>query len=161
QALTTLYSLIGLIAVIAFSLAAETLRLYRSWRTGYPSLLVTYTFLSWISAIFVVSIFLFFSKSSVELSRLVIGFWFVATTMVLIGWRLIFRVILFKRRRSGLNTRKVAIIGLTESGVRLATEFAKHPEIGFSLKAFFDDRDNQRLPTKFRNKLEGNIKKRD
>lgn len=155
--LTNLYLLNGLIAVVAFSLSAETLRLYRSWRTGFPSQLITYTFYSWVSAVFFVSIFLFFTKTSDELSRLVIGFWFTSATVTLVSWRLIFRLVLFKRRREGFNTRKVGIIGLTSSGVRLATEFAKYPETGFTLGAFFDDRDNSRLPSKFRHKLAGDI----
>jgi len=159
QTLDYLYVLVGLIASVSFSLCAETIQLYRSWRTGFPSRLITCTIFSWFFAMFVVSIFFFFSMSSVELSRVVIGFWFVSSTIVLVGWRIIYRFILFKRRREGFNSRKVAIIGLTASGVELATEFALRPEMGFTLKAFFDDRDNQRLTTKFRNTLGGDIKK--
>lgn len=154
---SNLYILNGLIAVIVFSLSAETMRLYRSWRTGFPSQLITYTLYSWLIAVFTVSVFLFFSKTSIELSRLVIGFWFATSMVVLVSWRLAFRLVLFKRRRQGHNTRKVAIIGLTESGTRLATEFAKHPEMGLTLSAFFDDRDDSRLPAKFRHKLSGDI----
>jgi len=152
------YIILGLIGSISFLIFAENIHLYRSWRTGYSSRLVLYTFLSWFFAVFVVVIYLFFSKMSDELSRLVIGFWFIGSTVGLIGWRMLFRLYLFKRRRKGLNARKVAIIGLTPSGVRLASEFAAHPETGFVLSAFFDDRDNNRLASKFKNKLEGDIK---
>ena len=153
------YIILGLIGSISFIFFAESIRLYRSWRTGSSSRLSLYTFLSWFFAVFIVVIYVFFSQTSVELSRLAIGSWFIVTALSLVGWRMLFRLYLFKRRRKGLNTRKVAIIGLTSSGVRLATEFANHPEIGFTLSAFFDDRDNVRLTSnsKFFSKLQGDI----
>ena len=153
------YIILGLIGSISFIFFAESIRLYRSWRTGSSSRLSLYTFLSWFFAVFIIVIYLFFSKTSVELSRLAIGSWFIVTALSLVGWRMLFRLYLFKRRRKGLNSRKVAIIGLTSSGVRLATEFANHPEIGFTLSAFFDDRDNVRLTSnsKFFSKLQGDI----
>jgi len=154
------YIILGLIGSISFIIFAESIRLYRSWRTGSSSRLSLYTFLSWFFAVFIIVIYLFFSKTSVDLSRLAIGGWFIGCSLSLVGWRMLFRLYLFKRRRKGLNTRKVAIIGLTTSGARLATEFATHPEIGFTLSAFFDDRDNQRLSSnsKFTSKLQGDIK---
>ena len=153
------YIILGLIGSISFIFFAESIRLYRSWRTGSSSRLSLYTFLSWFFAVFIVVIYVFFSQTSIELSRLAIGSWFIVTALSLVGWRMLFRLYLFKRRRKGLNTRKVAIIGLTSSGVRLATEFANHPEIGFTLSAFFDDRDNVRLTSnsKFFSKLQGDI----
>lgn len=159
QKISNLYALVGLVGVISFSLSAETLQLYRSWRTSFTSRLPLYTILCWFMAVFAVTIFMFFSKSSEDLSRLVIGFWFVSSTFVLVGWKLTFRFVLFRRRTLGYNTRKVAIIGLTSSGVQLANEFALHPETGFSLEAFFDDRDDQRMSSEYRNMLSGNIEK--
>ncbi|MCP4326587.1 MAG: undecaprenyl-phosphate glucose phosphotransferase [Alteromonadales bacterium] len=151
------YIMIGLIASISFFLFAESIHLYRSWRTGLSSRLALYTFLSWVSAVFAVTIYLFFSKTSIELSRLVIGFWFLFSALSLVTWRMLFRLFLFKYRRQGMNTRSVAIIGLTNSGVRLANEFVNHPETGFTLDAFFDDREIERLPDEYRSNLEGGI----
>ncbi|MCP5079990.1 MAG: hypothetical protein GY951_18335 [Psychromonas sp.] len=151
------YIIIGLIASISFFLLAESIQLYRSWRTGFSSRLALYTFFSWGVAVFAVTIYLFFSKTSVDLSRLVIGFWFVLTAFSLVIWRMLFRLYLFKRRRQGLNTRKVAIFGLTNSGVRLANEFVNHPETGFSLDAFYDDREVERLPADYRDSLQGGV----
>jgi len=151
------YIIIGLIAALSFFLTAETIQLYRSWRTSFASRLLLYTFVSWIVAISVVTSYLFFSKDIGELSRVVIGSWFLLTTISLIGWRILFRLFLFNRRRKGLNIRSVAIIGLTETGERLASEFVCHPETGFVLSAFFDGRSAPRLPTKYHSDLKGNI----
>jgi len=151
------YLIIGLIASLSFFLVAESIGLYRSWRTGFSSRLALFTFFSWSIAVFVVIAYLFFSSVSVELSRFGIGMWFIASAIILVSWRMFFRLYLFKRRRQGLNTRNVAILGLTESGVRLANEFVNHPETGFVLDAFFDDREPERLPSKYSDELQGSV----
>lgn len=156
-AVSDTYIMLGLIASISFFLFAESIQLYRSWRTGFSSRLVLCTILSWGGAVFAVVTFLFFSKTSVEISRVVIAFWFVGTTLALITWRLIFRLYIKKLRIRGINTRKVAIFGLTDTGIRLANEFVNHPETGFMLEGFFDDRDVLRLPKKHQGDLQGMV----
>jgi len=41
------YIIVGLVGSLSFILFAESIRLYRSWRTGSSSRLSLYTFLSW------------------------------------------------------------------------------------------------------------------
>jgi len=151
------YIIIALLGSLSFLLVAETIGLYRSWRCGFSFELALFTFFSWLAAIFVVTSYLFFSKMSSDLSRLVVGFWFVSTSISLISWRMLFRLYLFKRRCQGEDIRAVAILGLTESGVLLADEFVKHPETGFVLNAFFDDRETERLPINYRKNLQGSV----
>ena len=155
--LSDTYIMLGLIASICFLFFAESIQLYRSWRTGYSSRLALFTILSWGCAVFGVFSYLFFSKTSVDISRVVIGFWFVTTAFTLITWRMLFRLYIFKRRRLGFNTRSVAILGLTDSGIRLANEFINHPETGFSLVGFFDDRELERLPQQYQDSLKGSV----
>lgn len=155
--ISDLYIIIGLIASITYFLFAESIQLYRSWRTSHTSRLALFTFISWLSAMFAVTAFLFFSKSSVDISRLVIGGWFMGTAFALVMWRMVFRFYLFKRRRQGANSRKVAIFGLTDTGVGLADELINHPETGFILSGFFDDRDTSRLPEKHQAKIKGTV----
>jgi putative colanic acid biosynthesis UDP-glucose lipid carrier transferase len=151
------YVVLGLLASISFFLSAESLQLYRSWRTDFTPRLALYTLISWAGGVFCVVTYLFFSKTSVDISRVVIGFWFLSTAISLVSWRLLFRLFIFNRRRNGYNTRSVAIFGLSDSGVRLANEFIDHPETGFTLKGFFDDREAQRLPEAHQKKLQGNV----
>lgn len=155
--LSNIYIVLGLMAAVSFSLFAESVRLYRSWRTGLSPRLARYTLASWIFAVFVVVTFLFFSKTSLYISRITIAIWFVACALTLVGWRMAFRQYLFSRRRKGFNTRKVAIIGLTDSGERLANEFADHPETGFTLSAFFDDRQVECADKKYHEHLKGDV----
>ena len=159
EELTNLYLVVGLIASIGFVFAADSYNLYRSWRLGEFSRVASYTFLCWVAGIFSVVIFLFFSKISLDISRLVIGFWMLFNCFALAGWRLLFYVFLFKRRRAGYYTEKVAIFGLTSSGELLADQFVNKPETGYTLAGFYDDRTDTRTESKYTEQVLGGINK--
>jgi len=110
-------------------------------------------------AIFAVVIFLFFTKTGAEISRVIIACWFAITALSLVVWRVLFRTYLFKSRCQGYNTRNVAIFGLTDSGIRLAKELVHHPETGFILKGFYDDRDCSRLSQDYISHIKGGVDK--
>ncbi|MEJ6077708.1 undecaprenyl-phosphate glucose phosphotransferase [Vibrio sp. 1-Bac 57] len=157
EQLTDTYLVVGLIASLGFAFSAESQMLYRSWRVGEFSRITSYTFLSWVAGVFSVVIFLFFSKTSVDISRVIIATWIIINCFALAGWRILFYVFLFKRRRAGFYTKKVAIFGLTSSGELLADELINKPETGFTLQGFYDDRADHRSPTKHNDCLLGNI----
>ncbi|WP_370978050.1 undecaprenyl-phosphate glucose phosphotransferase [Agaribacterium sp. ZY112] len=138
------YNIIALVANCSFLLIAETLRIYRSWRTGYASRLALYTAVSWIFACFLVVLFIFFSKVADELSRVVVGYWLLLALMLLVTWRMGFRAVLFWRRKNGRSCKRVAIFGVTKLGNRLAQQIFEHPETGFRLQAVYDDRASDR-----------------
>ncbi|WP_354622820.1 undecaprenyl-phosphate glucose phosphotransferase [Psychromonas sp. MME2] len=151
------YSLVSLIASIVYLLLAENNQLYHSGQTRFYSRLTLNTFLCWLFAIFAVTTYLFFTKTGTDISRVVIGLWLVLTSFGLIGWRYFLHLYLCKYRSLGFNLRKVAIIGLTDSGIRLADELTERMEIGCTLTAFFDDREVERLSTKYIDFLGGSI----
>ncbi len=64
------------------------------------------------------------------------------------GWRYVFALFLVKVRTKGYNSRRVAIIGLTSGGQRLAQQILDHPETGYRLTAMFDDRTPERIEKK-------------
>ncbi|RBW47711.1 undecaprenyl-phosphate glucose phosphotransferase [Psychromonas sp. B3M02] len=151
------YLVVGLIASIGFLFAAESYQLYRCWRLGEFSRIASYTFLCWVAGVFCVVIFLFFSKTSLDISRLIVGLWIVFNSIALAGWRFLLYLFLYKRRQAGFYTRKVAIFGLTQSGVLLAEQFINKPETGYILTGFYDDRADTRSPTKYKEHLLGGI----
>lgn len=157
--LTDTYLVVGLIASIGFVFSAESQLLYRSWRIGEFSRIVSYTFLCWVAGVFSVVVFLFFSKTSTDISRVIIGMWILVNCITLAGWRLLFYVFLFKRRRAGFYTKRVAIFGLTSSGELLAEQLINKPETGFTLVGFYDDRGDARTTMKHYEHLLGNINK--
>ena len=159
EQLTDTYLVVGLVASIGFAFSAESQLLYRKWRIGEFSRITSYTFLCWVMGIFSVVIFLFFSKTSTDISRVIIGTWIIVNCFALAGWRLLFYVFLFKRRRAGFYTKRVAIFGLTSSGELLAEQFINKPETCFTLVGFYDDRGDARSSMQYHEHLLGTINK--
>ncbi|WP_204378484.1 undecaprenyl-phosphate glucose phosphotransferase [Agaribacterium haliotis] len=151
------YNIIALVANCSFLLFAESLRIYRSWRTGFASRLALYTFVSWFFACFCVVLFIFFFKIAEDLSRIVVGMWLVLTVFLLVAWRMAFRAYLFHRRSQGYNCRRVAIFGMGELGERLAAQILSHPETGLRITAVYDDRSASRLNPEYASLLSGTI----
>lgn len=157
ETITYLHIIVGLIAWIGFSFAAESNNLYRSWRIGEFSQIANNAFLCWIVGLFLVIIFLFFSKTSSDFSRLVAGVWILFNCIALAGWRVLFYMYLFKRRRAGFHTKKVVVFGLSTSGELLADQLINTPETGYVLTGFYDDRANSRAESKYLDLLKGGL----
>ena len=151
------YFVISLIACITFFLTAESFALYRSWRAGFFKEIAFYTSLSWGLAAAAVLTYLFFTKQSTDFSRVTIFIWFILAFTSLVGWRFLFSRFLAKIRAKGLNTRSVAIIGVTKSGKRLAQQILDNPETGYRLTAVFDDRVPERIEKTYHAWLKGTI----
>ena len=152
------YLIMSLVCIITFTFVAEAFSLYRSWRDGYFKQIIFYTFISWTVSITLVLFYLFFTKSSVSFSRVIIAIWFTLTFVGLLGWRYVFSIFLKKMRLKGYNSRNIAIIGLTNSGQRLAQQVLEHPETGYRLTAIYDDRALDRIDSTYHVYLDGNIK---
>ena len=149
--------LLALIGVVSFALVSESFTLYRSWRVGSFKEMSFYTFLSWNISIAVVVIGLFLFKASDDYSRVVIGTWYLGVLFSLVAWRGLFKMALASVRAKGYNTRRIALFGLSEKGIRLAQEAQQNPEIGYRLDAVFDDRSIDRLDDNYHNLIQGNV----
>lgn len=152
------YFELSLVASLSFLVTAESFALYRSWRAGFFKEIVFYTLISWAVASIFILIYLFFTKTSAEYSRIAFTLWFGSTFTMLIGWRYGFTKLLECARLSGYNTRSVAILGLTPGGVRLAQHIFDHPETGYRIRGIYDDRVKDRLDPAFHGWLRGSIK---
>jgi putative colanic acid biosynthesis UDP-glucose lipid carrier transferase len=146
-----------LISIACFSITAEMLLLYRSWRDGFFKEIIFYTFCSWMLACVVILLYLFLTQTGMEFSRGVISVWFVLTAFLLVLWRSFVGLFLRHIRRKGMNTRNVAIFGLTNEGEKLANEILANPQSGYRLTAIYDDRLPERLPETYRGLLHGNV----
>ncbi|MFC3093297.1 undecaprenyl-phosphate glucose phosphotransferase [Alteromonas sediminis] len=151
------YLLLSLTANITFAIAAESNALYRSWRSGFFKQLIFYTFVSWGVAVTAMLLLMFFSKTSETYSRVAIALWIGMGGLALISWRTLFGIFLTHMRKKGHNTRSVAIIGMSEAGIRLAHEINYRKETGYRVEAFYDDRGQDRLDNTFADKLVGDV----
>ena len=136
---TLLYSTTALIACSVFTLAGESLGMYRSWRASTATRMVLTTAGVWCLTVVIMLALGFFAKVSESVSRVVMGSWFLATLFGLMSWRLVLRQILRYMRSKGYNSRTAAIIGMSDSGIRLRDQMVNHPDIGIRFKGFYDD----------------------
>jgi putative colanic acid biosynthesis UDP-glucose lipid carrier transferase len=146
-----------LVEIILFSIVAEMFALYRSWRNGFFKEIVFYTLLSLGFSYLLIFIYLFFTKTSTDYSRVAMGLWFIFSSFFLVTWRALFGRFLRKIRAKGFNTRSVAIVGLTEIGKKLAQEILENPETGYRLSAIYDDRSPDRIEKTYHAWLKGKV----
>lgn len=151
------YVLLALIATISYSFFAELFVLYRSWRAGTLKEMLFYTATSWLLTILPVVLYLFFTKESENFSRVVLGSWFITVLLCLCIWRSVFRLILFSMRQKGMNTRSIAVLGLTNKGLQLIKEVEDHKEIGYKLTAVYDERTKERIDENYADFYQGGL----
>lgn len=126
------------------SYLGESLQLYRVLRAGQFTVRIMLWIVVLSISICVVFFIIFLIKESNTYSRMTIVLWYLISLFTIIGWRLIFRRIKHSRYSKGLNLRKIAIIGLTESGLELHKQIALHQELGLKCIGFFEDRNDDR-----------------
>lgn len=151
------YLLVLVGMLLLFSYIGESFGLYRSWRLGKFSnmcrLLVVILTLCFVLNFTVMFIF----KYTELYSRVVMVGWYLVSVILLLSWRVCVRKIKRIRRSRGFSIQKVAIIGLTETGMNLYNEIWKHDDLGFDCIGFFDDRDASRIENLEPKLIEGNI----
>ncbi|PKG98783.1 undecaprenyl-phosphate glucose phosphotransferase [Paraglaciecola sp. MB-3u-78] len=159
QNYTLYYFTLSLVGSVGFTLIAESLALYRSWRTGFLKQTVFYTIICWLFSGLIVLTYLFLSETSHDYSRVSLGLWMLSSIIMLLAWRYCFQLFLRSIRRKGYNIRNIAIFGLSEKGIRLAKEVMDNPDVGYRLVAFYDDREKSRLNEEYHDYLKGTIEK--
>ncbi len=131
-------------AVVLFLFAGEASGLYTAWRGVPLKRELLRVWVAWAGVVTTLLLIAFAVKQSAEFSR-VIGFgWFVAAPIAISAWRGTVRFSLQEARRRGRNTRRVAIVGLTEMAERVAARIREAPWLGMKLVGFFEDRSPER-----------------
>ncbi len=133
------YIIAGLCAVILFGVISRFTEIYTSW-SGRPlrdeavRVIITWT-LTFLSLIFIA----FMTKTSEQFSRIVLVSWSISTPIFIILARYGLRKIFSHFRRIGLNNRTVAIVGITENGLRFAHDLENKPEYGYHVAGFYGE----------------------
>jgi len=133
------YVIAGLCAVILFEIIGRFTEIYTSW-SGRPlrdeaiRILIT-----WILTFLSLILIAFMTKTSEEYSRLVLVSWSISTPLFIILARFGLRKVFSHFRRIGLNNRTVAIVGITENGLRFAQDLENRPEYGYHVAGFYGE----------------------
>jgi putative colanic acid biosynthesis UDP-glucose lipid carrier transferase len=107
--------------------------------------IVTHVWLAWVAVVCVLLLLGYATRLSAVYSRLTLFVWFLATppvlAVVLVALQLWYRHAIV----SSGTARLAVIAGVNELSLRLAESIRRKPELGLSLRAFFDDRSQHRL----------------
>lgn len=135
---------VTVVGLLVYSFAAESAGLYRPWRMETISHEIKDTLMAWLPVPLVLLGFWFFSKTSINYSRVAAFMWFILAPLLLCGLRLVLRTSLRIARARGRSTRRVAILGCTPDAERLARTMAELPWMGMVLHGVYDDRGEDR-----------------
>lgn len=151
------YLLVLLSLVLVYAYVGESVALYRSWRVGRFSRMLMLVILVHSACFLLIFSLLFVLKEGATFSRVVLLGWYSSSLLALVSWRISAKHVKAWRRRRGLSMQKVAIVGMTRSGMELYQEMQQHIELGFDCIGFFDDRTAERLGHGYKDLLKGSI----
>jgi len=134
------------VAILAFYLIAEATGLYRTDRGRPLTSEIARVWTCWGLVMGELLFGAFISKTSASYSRVVSLMWFALTPFALTAWRATMEVGLRELRSRGHNSRKAAVVGVSELGARIAAYLNENSWIGVQFVGFYDDRDKARLP---------------
>ena len=146
-----------LMSIIIFSVSAETLDLYRSWRTQSSRTLLQMTLFTWTITSVVIIVLAYTFPSVLTIKQDALLLWIAVSYISLMTWRLVLRKLLFILRKQHRNTRSAVILGATPSGYNLMTQLVKNEHLGIKLYGIYDDRDIDRIPSEFQKFVSGSV----
>ncbi|EWH09415.1 sugar transferase [Catenovulum agarivorans DS-2] len=145
------------IYITVYQLVAESFDIYRSWRAASLFLMMKYVSLACGGSALSLITASFFLPQWINFEHTFFVSWMGASFVLLLGWRLLLREMLFYCRKSGLNSRTAIIIGANQLGYSLANQLLANDQLGIQLQGVFDDRDESRLAHEFRNQVTGTV----
>jgi len=133
------YGLAGMAAVVSFLFLSEWHALYSSWRAASIRHEVWLIISIWLFTCLLLLALFFFSKLSIQFSRVTILAWAMTTPVALIVERVLLRYALRRFRKLGFNSRSVAIVGGGKSAAQLVDIISGAPWMGLKIDGLYDD----------------------
>jgi putative colanic acid biosynthesis UDP-glucose lipid carrier transferase len=133
------YQIAAFVSSICYHIFAHKNGLYFSWRGQSLFIEVKAVLLTWMVVLgtLLTGVFLF------DLSGYgggVMVAWAIAVPVAISFYRVSARIVLREMRRTGVNTRKIAIVGAKEPGLTLARSILQSSWMGMEIAGFFDNR---------------------
>jgi len=134
------YNLLGLTAALFYIFAAESARLYQSWRGVGFSHLLKRVLLVWFMTTLCLIFIGYLTKVTADFSRVLVTSWFFLVPILLLLWRAIFNVVLNYFRSKGYNSRQVALVGATKLSGQVIEHINSSTSMGLHVEGLYDDR---------------------
>jgi len=128
------------VILIASALAAllfPLFNVYRVWRGSSTLTEIKYLTMAWLLVGLLLAGLAFVTKSGADFSRHWMGLWFASTWVLLVGSRVVLRVILSWLRSSGFNHRHIVIVGTGEQAIVVADRLRRSTWFGLEISALF------------------------
>ena len=134
------YQVAAFVSSLCYHICAHKNGLYFSWRGQSLINEVKIVFITWLVVMGALLCVVFVFELSESYGGGVMVVWSLAVPVAISFYRVSARIILREIRRTGINTRKVAIVGAKEPGVTLARSILQSPWMGMDIVGFFDNR---------------------
>ena len=132
------------LTAICYLLASNITANYRSWKgtSFYAELGCAWT--TWMISLASIVVLGAVTQYGSGLTRWTFGLWTILSAVLLGMSRSTIRTIQANLRRRDIATRGFAIVGVTDLGIKLAENIEDSPQLGLSLRGFYDDRPEAR-----------------
>lgn len=134
------YQIAAFLSSIGYHVLAFKNGLYFSWRGQSLFQEVKTVFLTWLLVFGALLTAVFLFELDEYYGGGVMVAWSLAVPTTISFYRISARIILREIRRTGINTRKIAIVGAKEPGITLAASILQSRWMGMDIAGFYDDR---------------------
>lgn len=134
------YQVAAFVSSLCYHILAHKNGLYFSWRGQSIFQEVKTVFLTWLIVLGALLTVVFLFELNESYGGGVMVAWSLAVPVAISFYRVSVRIVLREMRRTGVNTRKVAIVGAKEPGVTLAQSILQSPWMGMNIAGFYDNR---------------------
>jgi putative colanic acid biosynthesis UDP-glucose lipid carrier transferase len=132
--------LMGLLAIGFFTAAAGQWPLYRSWRVSPLRAELERAISCWCVSMLLLAAVLYFFDPTPDIPRALLPLWGFVVMVVLLGTRIVSRLVLRTLRRRGRNFRTAAIVGANDTGHNIAALMRRSTWMGLVVAGIYDDR---------------------
>lgn len=151
QGLPDHYSRVVFLVIILTSLLFPLFTIYRVWRGSSTLTEIKYLTMSWLMVALLLMGLAFVTKTGTDYSRSWMGLWFISAWLMLIGSRILLRIILRWMRSNGFNHRHIVIVGVGEQAAVVADRLRRSTWFGLEISALFGAC-SEKLPVWLQNK---------
>ena len=134
------YQIAAFLSSLSYHMLAYKNGLYLSWRGQSLFQEVKTVFVTWSLVLGALLTVVFLFELSESYGGGVMVAWSLAVPTAISFYRISARIVLREMRRTGVNTRKIVIVGAKEPGVTLATSILQSRWMGMDIAGFYDNR---------------------
>ena len=137
QGLPESYIKVILLTTLLAALMFPLFNTYRVWRGSSTLTEIKYLTMAWLMVGLLLTGLAFITKSGADFSRSWMGIWFISTWVMLVGSRVLLRVVLRWMRSSGFNHRHIVIVGTGEQAAVVADRLRRSTWFGLEISALY------------------------